>query len=178
MTDTTTGTTHPTPDRGSYVEHERGPAVRFERHYPFPVERVWRAVTDPAELRAWFPSPEVTFEARVGGTITLAGDPYQAEAMTGRVLAWDPPHVFGFEWGGDQLFLTVTADGEGSRLELLDVLDEKTRAALHAAGWTMCLAGLDRALTGASDAAPEFRPLLEEYRAAGFPDDGWVPDGV
>ena len=96
MTDTTTGTTHPTPDRGSYVEHERGPAVRFERHYPFPVERVWRAVTDPAELRAWFPSPEVTFEARVGGTITLAGDPYQAEAMTGRVLAWDPPHVFGF----------------------------------------------------------------------------------
>jgi hypothetical protein len=42
----------------------------------------------------------------------------------------------------------------------------------------MCLAGLDRALTGAGDAAPEFRPLLEEYRAAGFPDDGWVPDGV
>ena len=37
---------------------------------------------------------------------------------------------------------------------------------------------LDRALTGAGEAAPEFRPLLEEYRAAGFPDDGWVPDGV
>ena len=42
----------------------------------------------------------------------------------------------------------------------------------------MCLAALDRALTGAGEAAPEFRPLLEEYRAAGFPDDGWVPDGV
>ena len=154
--------------------------MRFERHYPFPVERVWRAVTDPAELKAWFPSPDVTYEAPRGRHDHPRRRPATApEAMTGRVLAWDPPHVFGFEWGGDQLFLTVTADGEGSRLELLDVLDEKTRAALHGAGWTMCLAALDRRPHRApGEAAPEFRPLLEEYRGAGFPDDGWVPDGV
>ena len=31
--------------------------MRFERHYDYPVERVWQAVTDPDEMRQWFPSP-------------------------------------------------------------------------------------------------------------------------
>lgn len=29
--------------------------LRFERHLDHPVERVWRAITDPDELRHWFP---------------------------------------------------------------------------------------------------------------------------
>ncbi len=43
-------------DRGTYVEHEGRPAVRFVRRYPHPAERVWAAVSEPAELRHWFPS--------------------------------------------------------------------------------------------------------------------------
>src|SRR5207245_2574199 len=31
------------------------PAVRFERHLPDPPDVVWRAITDPDELKAWFP---------------------------------------------------------------------------------------------------------------------------
>jgi uncharacterized protein YndB with AHSA1/START domain len=32
------------------------PAVRFERRLPHSVERVWRAVSEPAELERWFPA--------------------------------------------------------------------------------------------------------------------------
>src|SRR3954465_7663779 len=32
------------------------PVLRFERFLPRPVEEVWHAVTDPAEMRAWFPT--------------------------------------------------------------------------------------------------------------------------
>ena len=38
-------------DRGTYVEHDGRPAVRFVRHYPHPAERVWAAVSEPAGLR-------------------------------------------------------------------------------------------------------------------------------
>jgi uncharacterized protein YndB with AHSA1/START domain len=164
-------------DRGTYLEHDGRPAVRFERRFAQPAERVWRAVTDPAELKAWFPSPEVSYDARTGGAISLSGDPYAPDGTTGQVLVWDPPHRFGFEWGGDQLFLTVTPDGDGCRLVLLDVLDSEGGAARNATGWTMCLAALERSVTG-SAAEHEFRPLLAEYVAAGLPDDGWLPDGL
>ena len=75
--------TVPTTDLGSYVEHEGRPAVRFVRTYPHPVERVWRAVSDPAELAHWFPSA-VTVEPREGGRITFSDDPYTEGAQRRR----------------------------------------------------------------------------------------------
>jgi uncharacterized protein YndB with AHSA1/START domain len=33
------------------------PALRLERRLPHAVERVWRAVTEPAELAQWFVAP-------------------------------------------------------------------------------------------------------------------------
>ncbi|MGH3693962.1 MAG: SRPBCC domain-containing protein [Pseudonocardiaceae bacterium] len=42
-------------DRGTYLEHDGRPAVRFQRTYPHPIERVWAAVTEPDELSHWFP---------------------------------------------------------------------------------------------------------------------------
>lgn len=62
-------------DRGTYLELDGRPAVRFRRTYPHPVERVWAAVTEPAELEAWFPSA-VSMDPREGGTIEFSGDPY------------------------------------------------------------------------------------------------------
>ncbi len=29
-------------------------AIEYVREYPHPVQRVWRAICDPAELSAWF----------------------------------------------------------------------------------------------------------------------------
>ena len=44
------------------------PTVRIERHYPHPIEKVWRAVTTPEHLDEWFPSP-VEVELRPGGAM-------------------------------------------------------------------------------------------------------------
>jgi uncharacterized protein YndB with AHSA1/START domain len=39
-------------------EEREGEVRRFERRLPHPPEKVWRALTEPAELAAWFPAPE------------------------------------------------------------------------------------------------------------------------
>jgi uncharacterized protein YndB with AHSA1/START domain len=173
-----------TTDAGTYLEIDGRPAVRFERVYPHPVERVWKAVTDPEELRHWFPSPEVRYEPKVGGTITMAGAPYAESAVPGTVLAWYPPHRFGIEWGDDERLLTLSEAGGGCRLELLDFLATNGAAARNAAGWEVCLDELRKTIEATPGAGPhgdetlDFRPLLERYKAHGLPDDGWLPDGV
>ena len=42
-------------DRGTYLEYDGRPAVRFQRSYPYPLQRLWAAVTEPDELKHWFP---------------------------------------------------------------------------------------------------------------------------
>ena len=80
--------------RGTLIEHDGRPAVRFSRRYDQPVERVWAAVTDRGELSRWFPS-DVRLEPRAGGTIEFAADP-NIPPTTGTVLAYDPPRRLAF----------------------------------------------------------------------------------
>ena len=51
--------------------HDGRPTVRVERAYPHPIETVWRAVTTPEHLGAWFPSP-VELDLRPGGKMRFA----------------------------------------------------------------------------------------------------------
>lgn len=166
---------------GTYVDVGGRPAVRFERRYPYPAQVVWQAITDPRELRHWFPSPDVEYDAREGGVISFRGDPYDPDGSQGTVLVWDPPHRFAFVWGDDELHLTVTPDGDGCRLELVDVLDAPGAAARNGAGWDFCLGALEQALAGRPGSAhdgsmSDFLPVLDGYAAQGLPDDGWRPD--
>jgi uncharacterized protein YndB with AHSA1/START domain len=171
-----------TTDTGSYLEIDDRPAVRFERIYPHPVERVWQAVTDPVEMSHWFPSPEVSHEAHAGGTITLGGDPYAPDAKTTRVLVWEPPHRFAFEWDTDELHFTLSDHDGGCRLELVNLLSTRGAGARNSAGWEICLGHLDRVVDGTWQSSPtdgsmeEFLPVLEKYKGLGVPDDGWLPD--
>ena len=74
--------------------------LNFERHLPFPIETVWSAITDADERGQWF--GETTIDAREGGTIEMVATgpplPPERKRMTGRILVWDPPHVFEHEW--------------------------------------------------------------------------------
>lgn len=61
-----------------------------------PVERVWRALTEAAELERWFP-----LDARVtpgeGGAVWMSWrNEYAAES---KILEWDPPHRLVTSWG-------------------------------------------------------------------------------
>jgi uncharacterized protein YndB with AHSA1/START domain len=167
-------------DRGTYVSFDGRPAVRFERNYPHPIERVWRAVTEPAELAQWFPSG-VTIDPRPGGTVQFSGDP-TVEATTGRVLAFDPPHRLAFTWGGDELHLELAAiDETACRLSLVNVLEARDAAARNAAGWSVCLDELTTLLSVGSaggphsDTATSWRPYYDGYLADGLPSGAPVP---
>jgi uncharacterized protein YndB with AHSA1/START domain len=169
-------------ERGAYVEIDGRPAVRFERILDHPVDRVWAAISEPAELAHWFPS-RVEHEARDGGTIRFSDDPY-ADGSTGMILAFDPPHRFAFTWGEDEVHLELSSvEPDRCRLVLIDVLDARDAAARNAAGWTVCLDELLKAIAGAPSDGPHsaensrrFQPLYDGYTAAGLPGGAAIPD--
>jgi uncharacterized protein YndB with AHSA1/START domain len=170
-------------DLGTYIEHDGRPAVRFERTYPHAVDRVWAAISDPAELVRWFPSA-VEIEPRQGGVIRFSGDPY-SEGSSGVVLAWDPPHRLAFTWGPDELHLTVEDAGDGrTRLVLVNVLDDRTAAARNAGGWHVCLTELSKVLGGVPSRGPHsedtepWEPVYRAHVEAGLPSGAAVPDVV
>ena len=74
-------------------EHATLVLRRFLRHPP---ATVWDAITDPEKIRQWFLT-SAKIDGRVGGRVDLTTGPAQVHA-TGRVLAWDPPHLYEYEW--------------------------------------------------------------------------------
>ena len=151
---------------GTYETYDGKPAVRFERVYPHPVERVWRSITVPEEMASWFPS-RVEVDLREGGAMRFTFDEHVAEPMDGRVVELDPPKVFAFMWGKDLLRLELAPEGDGTRLTLTQTL-EKDEAARNAAGWHVCLDKL-----GGEDT--DWEPLYEEYQRRGVPAGAEIP---
>jgi uncharacterized protein YndB with AHSA1/START domain len=137
------------------------PVLRFERHLPKPIEVVWRAVTDPVEMRAWFPTRIVIDEWKVGAELTHHFDDHDIDPLPGKVLEWDPPHRVSFTWGTDTIAMELSAaPGGGTTLVLTEELS-KNIAARNAAGWEVCL---DRLQLGVE---PEsWKPRFERYVAA------------
>src|SRR5580693_1314269 len=68
--------------------------VEYIRTYPHPIERVWRAITDPAEFRAWFIPGEI--DLKVGGDYRFRSDEF-----AGKVMAIEPPRFIRFSDGSD-----------------------------------------------------------------------------
>ena len=123
--------------------------LRFTRHLRHPVDRVWTAITDADDLKAWFPDG-IEGEWRVGATLTFG--PAGMDTFTGEVLVVDRPRVLEYTWGTDRLrFELAEADG-GCALTLLDSIDEVGKAARDSAGWHVCLDKLDARLDGTTPA--------------------------
>ncbi|HLK42894.1 MAG TPA: SRPBCC domain-containing protein [Thermoleophilia bacterium] len=138
------------------------PAVRFERELSAPPAEVWRALTDPEELKAWFPTEIVTDRWQVGAKLTFVFPDHPEYTTTGTVLELDEPRLLVYSWGEDTLRfeLTPMASG-GTRLILVDEVAAGV-AARNAAGWDLCL---DR-LAGGSPADDAWRALFARYRTA------------
>lgn len=152
------------------------PVLRFERRLPGPVESVWRAVTDPVEMRTWFPTRIEIDEWRVGAPLTHHFDEHDIEPLTGAVLEWDPPHRVSFTWGDDTIGFVLTEAPDGGTVFVLTEELSASHAARNAAGWDACL---DRLQTGAE--RESWKRRFDRY-AATFepvlgPQDG-PPDGV
>jgi uncharacterized protein YndB with AHSA1/START domain len=148
------------------LETVGGTAVlRFVRRLDHPPDVVWHAITDPDELKHWFPAT-VAYHGTAPGT-ELRFD-LQGQHSTGEILAYDPPKVFAFRWQADVLRFELAPDGAGCRLRFSHTVDESGGGALaagrNAAGWDVCLDGLSARLEGREPEPPEdMFALIEAY---------------
>jgi uncharacterized protein YndB with AHSA1/START domain len=116
------------------------PALRLERYLSHPVERVWRAVSDPAEIGRWMPAA-ADWTPKLGEAFELGG-------QQGEITELDPPHVIAWMFGADRFRFTLQAQGEGCALVFIHVFDDAAPAAQTAAGWECYLDRLDAQLDG------------------------------
>jgi uncharacterized protein YndB with AHSA1/START domain len=130
---------------------EGRPVLRFERRLAHTPEKVWKAVTDPAEMSHWFPAGVHT-ELRVGAPMRFSfegehmdlGSPFQE----GEILELDPPKVYAFRWFDSVLRFELVPDGDGCLLVFTQTLSDagtwgdRPAVARQAPGWDACLAWL------------------------------------
>ena len=90
--------------------------ITFECTYPHPIQKVWRALTDPALVSRWL--MPTTLEARVGHTFTFSTKPYPGfdGTVRCRVLGVEEPTLLSYSWSGGGLEDTVVT----FRLEALN----------------------------------------------------------
>ena len=167
----------------------RQPTLRFERRLPHPVEKVWRALTDPAELAHWFPqdvdgsfTPGEKMRFRFRGELPELGGEV-VDHFEGEVLEVDPPRLLAYTWGGDVLRWTLTPDGDGCLLVFTDTISDLGKAARDGAGWHVCLDALEARLTGGAVPAADgsvppgdrWKDLYAEYRESFGPEAATAP---
>jgi hypothetical protein len=113
--------------------------VRQLRHSP---EKVWQALTDPAQLREWAPFVVDGNLGTVGATVNLTwvGAPKPLETKVTRA---DAPEVL--EYG--DIRWELEASGSGTRLTLWHSIDRRF-VAWGAAGWHISFDVLDHLLSG------------------------------
>jgi uncharacterized protein YndB with AHSA1/START domain len=142
------------------VRYEPGPAsgARVEksgelwtlvlvRELHHPPEKVWRAITDPAELHEWSPFDADRNLGSTGPvTLTTVGAP-KAQSSESRVTRAEPPRLLEYSWGGNEMRWELEPLAGGTRLTLWHNIDRRY-IAMGAAGWHMCFDVLDRFLDG------------------------------
>jgi uncharacterized protein YndB with AHSA1/START domain len=112
-----------------------------------PIDRVWRAISDPDELALWFPNESATLDVRPGGTgefvWNIDGKEFRSVVHVHEV---DPPARFVWSWGHEPTntdepvttveFMLTSRDDGGTTLVVREsgFLEEKHRAG-NDEGW-------------------------------------------
>jgi uncharacterized protein YndB with AHSA1/START domain len=140
--------------------------LRFERHFPHAMERVWRTVSEPAELATWFPA-EVEIELAVDGSVrfTHLGLDVHPELLptNGIVTDLDPPRMLAFSWGDDLLRFELSAEAEGCVLVFTHHFANRASAPRSGAGWNVCLGSLRAVLDDTTAVDTDWRRHFERY---------------
>ena len=143
-----------TPERdGILTDLDGRTAVRFKRRLGHPPERVWRAITEPKDLEAWFPAAIEGDLSKPGAELSFPFREGEAETEPGEVIESDPPRLLAYTWGGQELRFELEPDGDGTRLVFTHALDREETAQV-AAGWQIKFEELEALLAG--EPQPEF----------------------
>ena len=118
------------------------------RQLRHPPEKVWQALTDPAQLREWAPFDANANMGTAGDTVTLntVGTPSPMASET-KIKRAEAPNVLQYSWGGGDLRWELQDFGGGTRLTLWHNIDRRF-IAMGAAGWHICFDVLEDALDG------------------------------
>src|SRR5262245_17680554 len=119
--------------------------VRELHHSP---EKVWEALTDPAQLREWAPFDADGSLGTAGAEVklTTVGAPasYVTETTITRA---DAPKLLVYKWGDFDMKWELEALGTGTRLTLWTNIN-RHYISMGAVGWHVCFDVLDRLLAG------------------------------
>jgi uncharacterized protein YndB with AHSA1/START domain len=148
-------------EEATLVRPGERPILRFRRDLRQPVEEVWRAVTDPVEMRSWFPTRIEIDEWKVGATLTHHFDGHEIDPLPGVVEEWDPPRRVRFTWGEDTIGFELASNPGGGTVFVLTEQLGAPHAARNAAGWEACLDRLEHREDG-----PNWQERFEHYAKA------------
>jgi uncharacterized protein YndB with AHSA1/START domain len=148
-------------------------ALRFERRLRHPPEKVWRAITEPGELRAWFVRildyDRLRFDLAPGAELLFVPKP-EHEALGvghGVVTRLDPPNLLEYTWDAETLRWELAADGDAAcRLVFTNIFDDRDAAASLGAGWHAGLDLLESTLDGREATEPAWQDLQADYERA------------
>ena len=142
------------------------------RELQHPPGKVWRALTDPAQLREWAPFDADGSLGKIGASAKLttigAPTPHVTETTVTRA---DAPKSLVYNWGDSDMRWELEATNGGTRLTLWTNIDRRW-ISMGATGWHICLDVLDRMLDGApvgriagpeAMSVPGFQRLHAEY---------------
>ncbi len=138
----------PGPAGGATIDkHGDSWTLVVTRDLRHPPEKVWGALTDPDQLRAWAPyDADRNLGAAGTAKLTTVGVPGPHVTET-TITRADEPHLLEFNWGGQEIRWQLEPRGSGTRLTLWHNIDRRF-IAMGAAGWHVSLDVMDRALDG------------------------------
>jgi uncharacterized protein YndB with AHSA1/START domain len=116
------------------------------RDLSHPPAKVWKALTDPQQLREWAPFDSDGDLGTVGTVkLTTVGAPKPLVSET-HVKRADAPRVLEFDWGAQEIRWELEPLGAGgTRLTIWHNIDRRF-ISMGAAGWHICLDVMDRLL--------------------------------
>jgi uncharacterized protein YndB with AHSA1/START domain len=162
---------------GTLERRGDGQVIRFERRLDHPVERVWRALTEPDELADWLALADL--DLKDGGHVVLTWQNTDPDGNTavarGTVTALDPPRLVEFDTDiHGRLRWELEPDGDGTALKFTAEAQLPPDWELEVlAGWHIHLDHLEHVLGGGSidwpnwsrDHMPEWERIRERYAA-------------
>ena len=118
--------------------------VRELRHPP---AKVWKALTEPAQLREWAPFDADRDLGSIGPVkLSTVGTPAPQVSET-TVKRAEASRLLEYSWGGNDLRWELEPLGDGTRLMLWHNID-RGFISMGAAGWHICFDVLDWFLAG------------------------------
>jgi hypothetical protein len=83
-----------------------------------------------------------------GGKMRFTFLDKDVDTPNGRITELDPPRVFAFDWGQENLRFELLPEGDGCLLVFVNALDDRSKLGRVGAGWHLCLDVLEANLDG------------------------------